>query len=80
MTDSELLEKIQDIMRDILDLDDLVISKETSADDVEEWDSLSNINIVVAMEKEFGVKFALGELQQLQNIGEMIDLLHEKGM
>ena len=72
------IERITPIFRDIFDRDDLTLTPTLTAHDVEEWDSLSHIRIVVAVEKEFGIKFALGELQSLQNVGEMIALIEKK--
>ena len=72
------LERVQDIFRDIFDMKDLNVSRTTSAANIEEWDSLTHISLVVGIEKEFGIKFALGELQALQNVGDMIDLIEKK--
>ena len=69
---------LQEIFRDILDLDDLVLKNTTSANDIEEWDSLAHINLVVAIEREYNIKFALGELQDLKNIEDMISLIEKK--
>lgn len=71
-------ETLQEIFRDILDLDDLILEDETSANDIEEWDSLAHINLVVAIERQYNIKFALGELQNLKNIKDMIHLIEKK--
>jgi len=73
-----ILEQVQEIFRDIFDEEDLVITNETNAEDIEDWDSLSQIRLVVAIEKHFSIKFAFGELQALKNVGEMIVLIQEK--
>jgi acyl carrier protein len=78
MTREELFDGVQDIFRDIFDEDDMVIEDKTSSDDVEEWDSLNHINLVSAIEKEFDIRFALGELMALKDVGAMIDLMVEK--
>ena len=78
MTREEIFTGVQDIFRDIFDEDDLVISDSTSSDDVEEWDSLNHINLVSAIEKEFKIKLALGELMTLKDVGAMIDLIIKK--
>lgn len=70
-------ETLQEIFRDMLDLDDLVLENETTASDIEEWDSLAHINLVVAIEREYNIKFALGELQDLKNIEDMIRLIEK---
>ena len=75
MTRVEVFTCIQDIFRDIFDEDDLVISDSTNSDEIEDWDSLNHINLVSAIEQEFGVKFTLVELVSLKNVGEMIDLM-----
>tara|TARA_B110000003_G_C16219234_1_gene366683 strand:- start:32 stop:277 length:246 start_codon:yes stop_codon:yes gene_type:complete len=78
MTRDEIFGIVQDIFRDIFDEDDLVISDITNADEIEDWDSLNHINLVSAIEKEFKIKFALGELMTLKNVGAMIDLMMDK--
>ena len=78
MTRDEVLNDVQNIFRDIFDEDDIKIEDSTGYDDIEEWDSLNHINLVSAVEKEFKIRFALGELQSLKNVGTMIDLIMEK--
>jgi len=72
------IETLQEIFRDILDIEDLVLENTTSASDIEEWDSLAHINLIVAIEKEYNIRFALGELQDLKNIADMINLIEKK--
>jgi len=78
MTRKELFDGVQDIFRDIFDEDDMVIEDKTSSDDIEDWDSLNHINLVSAIEKEFEIRFALGELMALKDVGAMVDLMMEK--
>ena len=78
MTRKEVFNGVQDIFRDIFDEDDMVIEDKTSSDDIEEWDSLNHINLVSAIEVEFKIKFTLGELMALKDVGSMIDLMVEK--
>ena len=68
------------VFRDIFDEEELTINNETTAEDIEDWDSLAHINLVVSIEKEFDVKFALGELQALRNVGGMVDLVIRKSI
>ena len=75
MTRNEVLSVIQDIFRDIFDVDNLVISHTTSSDEIEDWDSLNHINLVSAIEKEYKIQFALGELMTLKDVGAMVDLM-----
>ncbi len=78
MTRAEILEKTAEIIRNNFDDDALVITDETTAADVEDWDSLEQINILVALEKQFATKFAVSEVEGLQNVGEMVDLIVKK--
>jgi acyl carrier protein len=66
------------IFQDVLDLPSLELTRESSGNTVEGWDSLAHINLVSAIESQFGVRFALGELQDLKNVGEMVDLINRK--
>jgi acyl carrier protein len=72
------LDELQSIFRDVLDQPDLELSRASNAQNVEDWDSLAHINLVTAIEKRYKIKFALGELQDLKNVGEMIDLIEAK--
>ena len=78
MNRAEVFNKVQDIFRDIFDDPDLVINDSTNSDDIEDWDSLNHINLVVAIEKEFKIKFNFTELASLKNVGAMVDLMAEK--
>tara|TARA_B100000795_G_C22775008_1_gene429615 strand:- start:943 stop:1188 length:246 start_codon:yes stop_codon:yes gene_type:complete len=75
MTRDEVFRGIQEIFRDVFDIDDLIINDLTNSDNIEDWDSLNHINLVSAVEKEFKIKFALGELMEIKNVGAMIDLM-----
>ncbi len=78
MTREEVLSSVQDIFRDIFDDQLLEITDATSAEDIEDWDSMNHLNLVSAIEKKFSIRFALGELQTLNNVGAMIDLIMQK--
>jgi len=75
MTREEVFEKVTDIFRDVFDDDSLVISDSTNSDDIEDWDSLEHINLIVSMEKEFSVKFDIKTVNSLENVGQMVDLI-----
>ena len=74
----EILERLQPLFRDVLDNPGLVITRESSGYNVAGWDSLAHITLVSEAEHEFGVRFALGELQVLKNVGDMVDLIAAK--
>lgn len=75
MSEQEILNAVQDIFRDNFDDDTLEITRSTCADDIEDWDSLEQINLLTAMEKQFGVKFKLDDVRGLANVGDMVDLI-----
>lgn len=72
------LEELQPIFRQVFEDEDITIKRETTADDIDAWDSLSHINLVIAIEMKFGIRFALGELQTLKNVGNLADLIDKK--
>ncbi|HNY06099.1 MAG TPA: acyl carrier protein [Candidatus Egerieousia sp.] len=80
MERAEVLKKVNDVFRDVLDNDEIVLKDETTADDVEGWDSLSHIQLVVAVEKAFKIKFTSGEILRWKNIGEMVDSILSKNV
>ena len=75
MTREEVFATLTDIFRDVFDDDDIELTDATTADDIEDWDSLEQINLVVACEKKFNVKFDMKEIQALKNVGEMVDTI-----
>lgn len=75
MTQNEIFEAVQQIFRDNFDDEELVITRETCADDIEDWDSLEQINLLTAMEKKFGLKFNLADVRNLENVGDLLDLI-----
>ena len=78
MSREELRLSVQEIFHDIFDDDDIVISNDTTAADIEDWDSLEQINLLVAIERKFGIKFTVGEVEGLRDVGEMLDLVERK--
>ena len=74
----EIIEELQEIFREIFDEDELVISRDTTAEDIEDWDSLAQVRLTVAIEKRFNIKFDFGELTALHNVGEMLNLIEKK--
>jgi acyl carrier protein len=78
MDSSAIIQDLQPIFADILDLPDIHLQPGSNASNVEGWDSLAHVNLVVAIEKRYKIKFALGELQDLKNVGEMADLILKK--
>ena len=78
MEKAEIFSKLHEIFLDVFDLDELELTDETSANDIEEWDSLSHIQLIVAIEKAFGIKFTSLEIMKWRNVGEMVSSMEEK--
>jgi acyl carrier protein len=78
MATEEILSQVSNLIREVLELPDLEITLETSAQDVDEWDSMTHIQLVTAIEGRYKVRFALGELQALKNVGDMVSLIETK--
>ena len=74
----EILRQVNEIFKDVLDNDTLALTDETTAEDVEDWDSLNHIQLVVAVEKHFKIRFTSHEIQSWKNVGEMIDSVYIK--
>ena len=75
---SEIISRLTPIFRDVFDNDALVVSEGMTAADVPTWDSLSNINMIIAVEKAFGVKFSIKDVRNLKNVGELLELIKRK--
>ena len=78
MEKSEILKQMQDIFIDVLDNDDIVLTEDTTADDIEEWDSLSHIQLVVGIENHFKFKLTSKEIMECANLGDMADCIKGK--
>lgn len=78
MDQPQIYTRLASVFRDVLDEDDLVLTPEITADDVDGWDSLSHIRLVLAVSKAFGVKFSASEIGGLKNVGEFVELIQKK--
>lgn len=78
MTREEVMAKVQDIFRDVFDDDSLIITDLTNSGDIEDWDSLEHIALIVSMEKEFNMSFDIKEVSKLENVGGMVDMIISK--
>ena len=75
MERNQILAEVQEIFRDTLDNEEITLTDATTANDVEEWDSLTHIQLIVAIEKHFRIKFTSKEILSWQNVGEMVDCI-----
>ncbi len=78
MEKEAILKKLNEVFREVFDIDDVVVTRATVADDIEEWDSLEHINLISAVESTFKMKFKMKEVSTMKNVGEMIDIIAER--
>ncbi|WP_395665974.1 acyl carrier protein [Methylocella sp.] len=78
MQKSQIYSELNAIFCDLFDDDDIKLKPETSAEDVEGWDSLAHINLIVAIEQKFKIKFKTAEIESLHNVGHLVDVIYSK--
>ncbi len=78
MKREEVFGILDEIFQDVFDDESIKVEEGTTAEDIEDWDSLEHINLVVAIEKKFGMKFTMGEVTGMKNVGEMIDIILDR--
>ncbi len=74
----EIYERLNVVFRDVFDDEEISVNENTTANDIEDWDSLEHINLIVAIEEEFGIKFSMNEVTHMKNVGDMVKLISEK--
>lgn len=79
MDAKELKKRLTEVFRDVFDDDCIVITADTTADDIEDWDSIEHITLIGAVEDEFGMKFKMGEVSGMNNVGEMMKIIAARG-
>ncbi|MEO8583296.1 MAG: acyl carrier protein [Flavitalea sp.] len=78
MDKAGILKTINGIFTDVLDNDDIVLTDKTTAADVQDWDSLNHIQLIVAIEKKFKIKFSTTDIHQFKNVGDLVDAVEKK--
>lgn len=78
MTREEVYVKLNEVFQEVFDDESITVNDSTTADDIEDWDSLMHINLIVATEKAFGIKFSMGQVNAMKNVGEMVDVIVAK--
>ncbi len=78
MTREEIFGKLNEVFRDVFEDDDITVNDQTTADDIDDWDSLEHINLINAIEQEFGIKFNMGQIVSMKNVGEMVTIIESK--
>jgi acyl carrier protein len=75
---NNILSKLEPIFRDVFDDEEIVLTPEVNAESIDEWDSLNHIRLIVEIERCFDMRFSADEISQLENVGEMAELIHIK--
>lgn len=78
MERKDIFEKLTVIFRDVMDNDDIVLEESTSAEDIEEWDSLAHVQLIEKIEAVFGVRFSAKEMTSWDELGELVDSIQAK--
>lgn len=78
MNRTEILEKLNEVFHDVFDNNDIVVTEQTNANDIEEWDSLIHITLISAVEDEFDVSFDMKTVVSMKNVGDMIDAIEDQ--
>lgn len=79
MNKKEIVKRLTEVFRDIFDDDSIVITEKTTANDIDDWDSIEHINLIGAVEEEFSMRFKMREVSGMKNVGEMINIIAERG-
>ena len=75
MTREEVYATLNEVFQDVFDDESIEVNDETTSDDIEDWDSLEHINLIAAVEQEFGMKFNMGQVVTMKNVGEVVDII-----
>lgn len=78
MEEQEILSQVVEIFKDELDNDEIELTMESTAKEVEDWDSLSHIHLMVAIEKHFKIRFTSTEISNFKNVGEMVETVKKR--
>jgi acyl carrier protein len=78
MTEQEILTVLTEVFQDVFDNPDIVITQTTSGADIPQWDSFSNINIILGIEMKLGVRFSTGDVEKMSNVGDLVNAISAK--
>lgn len=78
MTREELFEQLNEVFQDVFDDESITVNDATTANDIEDWDSLEHINLINAVEQKFGIKFDMGHIITMKNVGEMANIIESQ--
>ncbi|SDA22793.1 acyl carrier protein [Ruminococcus sp. YE71] len=75
----DIYKRLNEVFQDVFDDDSIRVTPDTTADDIEDWDSMEHINLIGAVENEFGLRFKMGEVSGMKNVGEMASIIAKRG-
>ena len=75
MSREEVFERLSEVFRDVFDDESIEVNENTTSADIEDWDSLEHISLMSAVEQEFGIRFSMGQIQSMKNVGEMVNII-----
>ncbi len=78
MTRDQAFDRLEQVFRDVFDDDSIILYEDTTADDIDDWDSIEHITLIAAVEKEFGMRFSMGEVSGMKDVGEMVTILTQR--
>lgn len=78
MTRDQAFDRLEEVFRDVFDDDSITLYEDTTADDIDDWDSIEHITLIAAVEKEFGMRFSMGEVSGMKDVGEMVTILTQR--
>ncbi|HAE53256.1 MAG: acyl carrier protein [Ruminococcus sp.] len=79
MNKNDVIARLNEVFRDVFDDDSIVVNASTTSADIDDWDSIEHINLIGAVEDEFGMRFKMKEVSGMKNVGEMINIICERG-
>lgn len=78
MNRDDVFNRLEEVFRDVFDDEDIILYEDTTADDIDDWDSIEHITLIAAVEKEFGMRFSMGEVSGMKNVGEMVTIIQQR--
>jgi len=79
MNKNEITERLNTVFRDVFGDDSISVNENTTSADIEDWDSIEHINLIAAVESEFGIRFKMREVSGMKNVGEMMEIISQRG-
>lgn len=78
MTRDQVFDRLEEVFRDVFDDDSITLYEDTTADDIDDWDSIEHITLIAAVEQEFGMRFTMGEVSGMKDVGEMVTIISQR--